>query len=190
MLTIIARSVASCAETTQRKRGCEIPSEMAASGMGVDGRTLKMVFSKLVDGLKATDIIDELFEKDLLILDEYTGILEACSQSSTREDSRNVNRRMLTAILRRPPGFVAKLVAILRKKDRSLANALEKGERNYKRFVCMLCDAYELRSRPCRSTGHYCSFILQPSLRRVVSISLTLLQISSSLKMSSPPVVE
>ena len=102
-----------------------------------------MVFSKLVDGLKATDIIDELFEKDLLILDEYTGILEACSQSSTREDSRNVNRRVLTAILRRPPGFVAKLVAILRKKDRSLANTLEEGERHYKRFVCMLCDAYE-----------------------------------------------
>ena len=121
----------------------EIPSEMAASGVGVDGRALKMVFSKLVDGLKATDIIDELFEKDLLILDEYTGILEACSQSSTREDSRNVNRRVLTAILRRPPGFVAKLVAILRKKDRSLANTLEEGERHYKRFVCMLCDAYE-----------------------------------------------
>ena len=102
-----------------------------------------MVFSKLVDGLKATDIIDELFEKDLLILDEYTGILEACSQSSTREDSRNVNRRLLTAILRRPPGFVAKLVAILNKKDRSLANALAEGEQHYKWFVCMLCDADE-----------------------------------------------
>ena len=102
-----------------------------------------MVFSKLVDGLKATDIIDELFEKDLLILDEYTGILEACSQSSTREDSRNVNRRVLTAIFRRPRGFVAKLVTILRKKDRSLANALKNGERHFKRFVCMLCDAYE-----------------------------------------------
>ena len=102
-----------------------------------------MVLSKLVDRLKATDIIDELFEKDLLILDEYTGILEACSQSSTREDSRNVNRRVLAAILRRPPGFVAELVAILRKKDMSLANALENGERHYERFVCMLCDAYE-----------------------------------------------
>ena len=121
----------------------EIPSEMAGSVVGVDGRALKKVFSKLVDGLKATDIIDELFEKDLLILDEYTGILEACSQSSTKEDSRNVNRRVLTAILRRPPGFVAELVAILRKKDMSLANALENGERHYERFVCMLYDAYE-----------------------------------------------
>ena len=117
---------------------------MAACGVGgVDVRTIKMVFSKLVDGLKATDIIDDLFEKDLLILDEYTGILEACSQSLTRENSRNVNRRVLTAILRRPPGFVATLVAILRKKDRSLANALENGERHYELFVCMLCNACE-----------------------------------------------
>ena len=116
---------------------------MAASGVSVDERTLKTVYSKLVDGLKATDIIDNLFEKDLLILDEYQSIFEACSQSSTSEDSRYVNRLVLTAILRRPPGFVAQLVTILRKKDRSLANALEKGERHYKRFVCMLCDAYE-----------------------------------------------
>ena len=54
---------------------------MAASeAVSVGERTLKMVFSKLVDGLKATDNIDELFE------------------------------------------------------DRSLVNALENGERYYKRF--------------------------------------------------------
>ena len=103
---------------------------MAASGVSVDERTLKRVYSKLVDGLNATDIIDKLFEKDLLISDEYKVIFEACSQSSTGEDSRYVNRLVLTAILNRPPGFVAKLVTILRKKDRSLANALEKGERH------------------------------------------------------------
>ena len=60
--------------------------------------------------------------------EEYEGILHAGMLTSSKEDSRNVNRRMLMVIRHRPPGFVAKLVAILRKKYSSLANALEMGE--------------------------------------------------------------
>ena len=101
----------------------------AQSGADIDGAALKKVFSKLVEGLKAVDVIDQLYENDLLSSEEYEGILDGCSQASSDEDSRNVNRRVLMAIRHRPPGFVAKLVEILRKKDTSLADALEKGER-------------------------------------------------------------
>ena len=100
----------------------------------VDQAALQKVFSKLVDELKAVDIIDKLYEINILTVEEYEGILGACSQASSEEDSKTVNRRVLMAIRRRPPGFAAKLVDILRKKHpyRSLANALEKGE-----WLCM-----------------------------------------------------
>lgn len=104
-----------------------IPTKMAAEG--TDGAALRKVFSKLVEELKAVDIIDQLYEIDLLSNEEYEGILDTCSQASSKEDSKTVNRRVLMAIRRRPPGFAAKLVDILRKKYpyRSLADALEKG---------------------------------------------------------------
>ena len=101
---------------------------MAAS-VDIDGTALKKVYSKLVDELKAADVIDKLYENDLLSSEEYDGICDACSQASSKYDSRNVNRRVLKAIRSRPAGFVAKLVEILRKKNRTLADALEKGER-------------------------------------------------------------
>ena len=101
---------------------------MSAIGADVDGAALKKVFPKLVEGLEVVNVIDDLYANDLLSSEEYEGILHACMQTSSKEDSRNVNRRMLMAIRRRPPGFVAKLVAILRKKYSSLANALEMGE--------------------------------------------------------------
>ena len=102
---------------------------MAASTADTDGTALQKVFSMLVDGLKAVDVIDKLYESNILSREEYKGIFDACLQASSQEDSRNVNRRVLMAIHRRPPGFVAKLVEILRKKNRTLADALEKGER-------------------------------------------------------------
>ena len=101
---------------------------MSATGADVDGAALKKVFPKLVEGLEVVNVIDELYANDLLSSEEYEGILHACMQPSSTGDSRNVNRRMLMAIRRRPPGFVAKLVVILRKKYSSLANTLEMGE--------------------------------------------------------------
>ena len=89
---------------------------------------LQKVHAKLVEELKADDIIDKLYENSLLTREEYDGICDACSQASS-EDSKHVNRCVLRAIRSRPPGFAAKLVEILRKKYTSLAETLEKGER-------------------------------------------------------------
>ena len=94
----------------------------------IDEEALQKVQSKFVEGLKADDVIDKLYENNLLTREEYDGICDACSQASYR-DSRHVNRRVLKAIYSRPPGFAAKLVEILRKKHASLSDALEKGER-------------------------------------------------------------
>ena len=133
-------------------------SNMAAqSGVDMDG------------GLKAVAVIDELYENDLLSSEEYDGILDGCLQASSKEDSRNVNRRVLIAIRRRPPGFVAKLVEILRKKDTSLADALEKGERCCNTLsACSVMGMKEvtltLSVINC-NVFHYCSFVPQPSLR-------------------------
>ena len=93
-----------------------------------DEAALRKIYSKLVEGIKAIDIIDQLYESGLLSTEEYEGILDLCSQSSSKDDSKTVNRRVLMAIRRRPPGFAAKLVIILRKKHKLLAEALEKGE--------------------------------------------------------------
>ena len=93
-----------------------------------DEAALRKIYSKLVEGIKAIDIIDELYESDLLSTEEYDGILDTCPQSPSKDDLKAVNRRVLRAIRSRPQGFAAKLVNILRKKHKLLAEALEKGE--------------------------------------------------------------
>ena len=93
---------------------------------GVDEIALRKVFSQLVEGLKAVDVIDELFQENLLTKDEYEGVLDTC-QSLTPGEYKAINRRVLIAIARRPPGFAAKLVEILNKTYSHLAVSLEKG---------------------------------------------------------------
>ena len=101
------------------------PHKMDTHGLkATDWRALRKVFSKLVQGMKATVVIDELYVYQLLTMEECTGILELCS----KEDSKTLNRRVLMAISRRPPGFAAKLAEILREKHSYLADALEEGE--------------------------------------------------------------
>ena len=92
-------------------------------GADVDEAALQAVFPRIVQELQANDIIDELYQKKLLKREEYEEILHAFS----KDDPKSVNRRVLMAISRRPPGFVPALVEILRGKYSSLANALEKG---------------------------------------------------------------
>ena len=98
---------------------------MAAREKGVEvGKAaVQAVFPRLVQELQANDIIDELYQKNLLKIEEYEGILDA----SSKDDPKSVNRRVLMAVSRRPPGFVPVLVEILRKKYNSLASALETG---------------------------------------------------------------
>ena len=107
----------------------EIPFKMATQDQSspqedIDETALRMVFSKLVEKLKAVDVIDQFYENNLLRREKYQGILDVCS----KEDSKTLNRRVLMAISRRPSGYATKLAEILRKKDSSLADALEKGE--------------------------------------------------------------
>ena len=102
----------------------------AHQGADVDEAALRTVFPRLVEELRASDIIDELYQRNLLDRNEYVGILDA----SFKDDSKAVNRRVLMAVGRRPAGFVPALVKVLSKKYSSLAAALEKGER-----PCMLC---------------------------------------------------
>ena len=85
---------------------------------------LRAVFPQLVEEVRTTDIIDQLYQRNLLDKNEIKGIVDA----SSTDDSRDVTRRVLMAVSRRPSGFVSALVEVLRKKYRSLAAALEKGE--------------------------------------------------------------
>ena len=103
---------------------------MTAQSAVADETALRTVFPRLVDELKASDVIDELYQKNLLEKNEYEGILDA----SFKVDSKDVTRRVLMAVGRRPAGFVPALVAVLNRKYPSLADALEKGER-----PCMPC---------------------------------------------------
>ena len=89
----------------------------------VDKAAVRVVFPRLVQELQADNIIDELYQRNLLKTEEYEGILDV----SSKDDPKSINRRVLMAVIRRPPGFVPVLVEILREKYSSLANALEKG---------------------------------------------------------------
>ena len=111
---------------------------MAAQSAVADEAALRMVFPRLVEELKASDVIDELYQKNLLEKNEYEGILDA----SFKVDSKDVTRRVLMAVGRRPAGFVPALVEVLNKKYRSLAAALEKGEH----LVCLVGNLIYLAS--------------------------------------------
>ena len=100
-------------------------STMAAHDRSVDEAALRMISPKLVEVLQAADIIDELYKRNLLTKSEYEEIVIAIS----KDGSEAVNRRILSAVSRRPAGFVPVLANILSKNYSSLSNALEKGER-------------------------------------------------------------
>ena len=109
---------------------------MAALSAVADEAALRMVFPRLVEELKASDVIDELYQKNLLEKNEYEGILDA----SFKDDPKAVTRRVLMAVGRRPAGFVPALVEVLSKKYPSLADALEKGEY----LVCLVCEGSQV----------------------------------------------
>ena len=144
---------------------------------GADETALRKVFSQLVDGLKAVDVIDDLFQEELLTRDEYKGVLDACPVSST-DDSKAVNRRVLVAIAGRPPGFAAKLVEILSKKYRSLAAALENGE-----LRCAPSLPPDSRGARPRGRGDFiclCALIVTRPSKPALSSLLVILSFSSS----------
>ena len=87
---------------------------------------LRAVFPQLVEAVRATDIIDQLYQRNLLEKNEYEGIVDALPKDDS--NCKALTRRVLMAVASRPSGFVPALVEVLREKYRSLAAALEKGE--------------------------------------------------------------
>ena len=87
---------------------------------------LRAVFPQLVEEVRASDVIDQLYQRNLLDKNEYEGIVDALPKDDS--NCKALTRRVLMAVSRRPSGFVPALVEVLREKYRSLAAALEKGE--------------------------------------------------------------
>ena len=87
---------------------------------------LRAVFPQLVEEVRASDVIDQLYQRNLLDKNEYEGIVDALPKDDS--NCKALIRRVLMAVSRRPSGFVPALVEVLREKYRSLAAALEKGE--------------------------------------------------------------
>ena len=87
---------------------------------------LRAVFPQLVEEVRASDVIDQLYQRNLLDKNEYEGIVDALPKDDS--NFKALTRRVLMAVSRRPSGFVTALVEVLREKYRSLAAALEKGE--------------------------------------------------------------
>ena len=90
--------------------------------------TLRLVFSELVEELQANEVIDQLYQSYILSKEDYESIRGDCLRASSKDDFKTVNRRLLMAIGNRPADSVTRLVEILRKNQKALADALEKGE--------------------------------------------------------------
>ena len=92
----------------------------------MEEEALRAVFPQLVEEVRATDIIDQLYQRNLLEKNEYKGIADALPKDDS--NCKALTRRVLMAVASRPSGFVPALVEVLREKYRSLAATLEKGE--------------------------------------------------------------
>ena len=88
----------------------------------IDG--LKQVFPQLVARLQASDIIDHLYQSNLVTEAEFDGFVSDISQKS---DLRDVNRRILMAVRKGPEGSVVKFEEILRTSQPDLAGELRRG---------------------------------------------------------------
>ena len=112
---------------TRTAKGNPLVSTMAArQRANVEEAALRAVFPQVVEAVRATDIIDQLYQRNLLEKNEYEGIVDALPKDDS--NCKALTRRVLMAVSRRPSGFVPALVEVLREKYRSLAAALEKGE--------------------------------------------------------------
>ena len=101
---------------------------MAVQATSTAEATLRLVFSELVEELQADDVIDHLYQSDILSKEDYESIRNECWRVSSKDDLRTVNRRLLMTIGSRPAACVTKLVEILKKNQKALADKLEKGE--------------------------------------------------------------
>ena len=86
---------------------------------------LKHLFPELVARLQASDIIDHLYQSNLVTEADHEGFVKDISQKS---DLRDVNRRILIAVRKGPKGSVAKFEEILRESQPDLADELLRGK--------------------------------------------------------------
>ena len=86
---------------------------------------LKQLFPQLVARLQASDIIDQLYQSNLVTEGDHEGFVKDISQKS---DLRDVNRRILIAVRKGPTGSVAKFEEILRESQPDLADELLRGK--------------------------------------------------------------
>ena len=138
--------------------------ERADDDKGDDEAALRIVFPQLVEELQADNVIDDLYQRNLLTKNEYREIVDA----SSKEESKTTNRRILMAVSRRPAGFVPVLANILSKKYSSMSNALEKGERR-----CVPIREGDALYFPCT----HGSFTCYPSLPTALADATSLSQI-------------
>ena len=109
----------------ERERGS--PLKMAAD-RGKAEASLRPIFSRLVEELRADDVIDELYQSYILTKEEYESIQGTCWRASSPNELKDINRRLLMAIGNRPANAVNRMVEILRKNQEALAVELERGE--------------------------------------------------------------
>lgn len=93
--------------------------------MSSEAEVLRPFFSELVRRLKPDDIVDKLFETELLTQAEYEAIIK---DISPRSDLRGVNRRILMAVINGRQGSVRIFVEILRASQSDLAREIQKGK--------------------------------------------------------------
>lgn len=93
--------------------------------MSSEAEVLRPFFSELVRRLKPDDIVDKLFETELLTQAEYEAIIK---DISPRSDLRGVNRRILMAVINGRQGSVRIFVEILRANQSDLAREIQKGK--------------------------------------------------------------
>ena len=75
---------------------------------------LRAIFPQLVEEVRVTDIIDQLYQRNLLEKNECEGIIDALPKDDS--NCKVLNRLVLTAVSRRPFGFVPALVKVLSEK--------------------------------------------------------------------------
>lgn len=93
--------------------------------MSSEAEALRPLFSKLVKRLKPLDIVDELFETEILTQAEYEGLIKDIYQQS---DLRGVNRRILMAVMNGPQGSVNTFAEVFKASQSDLASEILEGK--------------------------------------------------------------
>ena len=95
------------------------------SKSSVEDETINHLLSELVAGLDLSAVFDKLLGKDLINEETHERLGSLLSNGRTSDAVRET----MSKIKRSPPGYLAKLIEVLRSEDRSkhLGDRLEQG---------------------------------------------------------------